>query len=58
MMKKVKMVFAKEIRDVLAVALEQYPPPAAASAAMSPAPPKTKPRSTAVASRKGLVGKA
>jgi len=57
MLKKVRLVFAKEISEVLAVALEQYPPPAA-PVAKAAAPPKTKPRSTAVAARKGLVGKA
>jgi ATP-dependent Lon protease len=56
MLKKVRLVFAKEISEVLSVALEQYPPPAAT--ANAPAPPKAKPRSAAVAARKGLVGKA
>jgi ATP-dependent Lon protease len=56
MLKKVSIVFAKEISEVLSVALEQYPPPPVATA--STLPPKTKPRNTAVAARKGLVGKA
>jgi ATP-dependent Lon protease len=56
LLKKVKMVFAKEISEVLAVALEQYPPPGPTPKAAAPA--KTKPRSATVTARKGLVGKA